>query len=272
MPFIRTFLTVLDILKTTMDYLIRRFKMFWVFFWAGILTFLLFIPIIVSAFLSATGNLAFSFTRIWAWAMLKLTRIRPKIIGKENIIKNQSYVIIANHQSHFDAPALILTLGIQFRWIAKKELLKIPLFGYALYTSRNIFIDRSDRNEAMKSIRDGIKRLPQGVSILFFAEGTRSPDGMIQEFKKGGFITAIDHGFPILPVTVNGSRKILPKKSLVFRSGQIEIVVDNPIPTKDYTLDKLEELIQKTKDIIVSNFNPHYPEKEVNTDDATYTS
>ena len=181
--------------------------------------------------------------------------------GKENIVKNQSYVIIANHQSHFDAPSIILTLGIQFRTIAKKELLKIPLFGYALYTSRNIFIDRSDKEKAIKNIQDGIKRLPPGISLLFFAEGTRSPDGMIQAFKKGGFITAIEHGFPILPVTVNGSRRLLPKKSLVFQSGPIEIVVDRPIPTHNYTLDMLEELIQITKDIIVSNFNPNYPEK-----------
>lgn len=244
-----------------MDYLTRSFKVCWIIFLVGIDTLLFFLPITVSAFLSSTGNLAFSFARVWAWILLKLTGIRPKIRGKKHIIKNQSYVIVANHQSNFDAPAIILTLGIQFRWIAKKELLKIPLFGYALYTSRNIFIDRSNRDKAFKSIHDGVKRLPAGVSILFFAEGTRSPDGMIQEFKKGGFITAIEHGLPILPVTVNGSRRILPKGSLVFHSGPVEIVVGNPINTRNYTLDSLEALIQRTKDIVMSNFNPYYPAK-----------
>ncbi|UCD31889.1 MAG: 1-acyl-sn-glycerol-3-phosphate acyltransferase [Desulfobacterales bacterium] len=89
------------------------------------MTSLVFLPIIVSAFLSSTGNLAFSLARSWTWVMLKLTGIRPNIRGKENIVKNQSYVIIANHQSHFDAPSIILTLGIQFRTIAKKELIQI---------------------------------------------------------------------------------------------------------------------------------------------------
>ena len=244
-----------------MDYFVRGFKVFWIFFWAGILTLLLFLPIIVSGFLSSTGNLAFSLARLWAWIILKLTRVRPTIVGKKHIDRNRSYIVIANHQSHFDAPAIILTLGIQLRWIAKNELLKIPLFGHALYASRNIFIDRSDTDKAIKSIQDGVKRLPPGASILFFAEGTRSPDGMIQPFKKGGFITAIEHGFPILPITVNGSRSILPKESLVFNSGPIEVVVGNPISTHGYTLDQLEELIKKTKEIIASNFNPNFPKK-----------
>ena len=244
-----------------MDYIIRQLKIFWIFFWAGILTLWLFLPIIVSGILSSTGNVAFSLTKLWAWIMFHLTGVRPTIIGKEHIDKKQSYVIIANHQSHFDAPAIILTLGIQFRWIAKKELLRIPLFGYALYASRNIFIDRSDTNTAIKSIQDGVKRLPPATSILFFAEGTRSPNGMIHKFKKGGFITAIDHAFPILPVTVNGSSKLLPKKSLVYSSGPIEVVVGNPIPTKGYTRDQLEELIQKTIEIGVANLKPNYPDK-----------
>jgi 1-acyl-sn-glycerol-3-phosphate acyltransferase len=244
-----------------MEYLIRQFKILWIFFWAGMLTLFLFLPILVSAFLSSTGNLAFSLARIWAWGILKSTGVRPDVTGKEHIDKKQSYVIIANHQSHFDAPAIVLTLGIQIRWIAKVELLKIPLFGYALYASRHIFIDRSDRGKAIERIRDGVKRLPPGASILFFAEGTRSPNGAIHEFKKGGFITAIDNGLPILPVTINGSSNILPKKSLVYSSGSIGVVVGHPISTQDYTLDQLEELMQKTKDVIVSNFNPNYPEK-----------
>ena len=126
------------------------------------------------------------------------------------IRKGQAYIIISNHQSHFDALALVTMLDIQFRWVAKKELLKIPIFGQALYAARNIFVDRSDSQKAVKSIQDGIKRLPPGVDILFFAEGARSPDGTLQAFKKGGFMTAIKASIPILPVSVNGSWKVLP--------------------------------------------------------------
>jgi len=98
------------------------------------------------------------------------------------------------------------------------------------------------------------------VSVMFFAEGTRSPDGRIQEFKKGGFIMALEKGLPILPITVNGSRKVLPKKSLVFRPGPIEVVVADPIVTTSYTRDQLPELMDRTRQVIISNFKPDYPE------------
>jgi 1-acyl-sn-glycerol-3-phosphate acyltransferase len=225
-------------------------------FWLILATFAMFVPVTVSAFLDSTGNLAFSLSKVWAWIMLKVTGVHPEMRGRDKIRKGQSYIIIANHQSHFDALALVLTLPIQFRWIAKKELLKIPLFGHALHASRNIFIDRSNRKRSIKSIHKGMNRLPPGVSILFFAEGTRSPDGGIQAFKKGGFVTAIDKGLPLLPVTINGSRKVLPRGSIAFSPGPIEVVIGDPIETKHYTVDELGELIKKTRDEIVSHFHP----------------
>jgi 1-acyl-sn-glycerol-3-phosphate acyltransferase len=193
--------------------------------------------------------------------MLKVTFVRLKIRGNDNIRQGQSYIIISNHQSLFDILALVVKLGIQFRWIIKKELRRVPLFGFALYKSRNIFIDRSDSKRAVKSISEGIKRLSRGASVMFFAEGTRSPDGEIHKFKKGGFATVVESGLPILPVTVNGSRKILPKKALAFNPGVIELVIGKPVVTGHYTHDNLKDLMDKTRNIIVANFNPDYPEK-----------
>ena len=92
---------------------------------------------------------------------------------------------------------------------------------------------------------------------MFFAEGTRSPDGAIHPFKKGGFVTALDTGFPILPVTVNGSRKVLPKKCSVFRPGPIEVVVGDPIDTGRYTFETIDELIKKTRTCIIGRSPPH---------------
>ena len=244
-----------------MNALLRIFKVLWVAFWLGFATVVVFIPIVVSASLSSTGNLAFTISRVWAWLMLKMTWVHPEIRGNENIQKDQSYIIISNHQSQFDILALVVKLGIQFRWIMKKELRKIPLFGFALYASRNIFIDRSDRQKAVKTIHDGVKRLPEGVSVMFFAEGTRSPDGKIHKFKKGGFTTAVESGLPILPLTVNGSRKVLPKKSIAFTPGPIEVIVGNPVSTENYTRDNLGDLIHKIRSIIIANYNSDYPEK-----------
>ena len=103
-------------------------KMIWLCFWAIVATGILFFPITIAALFSRTGNLAFNLSKIWAWFMLKVTLVRAHIVGREKIQKNRSYVIISNHQSLFDIPALVTQLGLQFRWIIKKELRKIPLF------------------------------------------------------------------------------------------------------------------------------------------------
>jgi 1-acyl-sn-glycerol-3-phosphate acyltransferase len=239
--------------------MLRMVKIAWLSFWIVIATLVLFLPITVSALFSSTGNLPFSLSRIWARVVLLATGTRTVIRGRERIERGQSYIIISNHQSHFDILALVTSLRIQFRWVIKRELLKIPLFGYALYASRNIFIDRSNREQSMKSIHDGMDRLPRGAGVMFFAEGTRSPDGAIQQFKKGGFVIAIERNLPILPVTVNGSRRVLPKGSIVYNSGRIEVVVGDPIDTSGYTQEGLNKLIDDTRSVVISNFNPDYP-------------
>ncbi len=236
-------------------------KTFWISFWAAFATLIVFFPVIIASMLSNTGNLAFTISKGWAYIMLKATSVHPVIRGKEKIVKGKSYIIISNHQSEYDILAIVTTLGIQFRWIIKKELLNVPLFGYALYKSRNIFIDRGQGEAAMKSIRQGMVRLPEGISLMFFAEGTRSEDGAIQPFKKGGFVMAIENGIPVLPVTVNGSRKVLPKKSLVFHPGPIEVVVSDPIETTGLNMGNLQDLMDRTREVIISNFKPNFPEE-----------
>jgi len=229
--------------------------------WASIATIILVIPVVMADLLSRTGNLAFSLTKIWAYTMLAVSFVRTEIKNKEKITKGQSYIIISNHQSHYDILALVTTLGIQFRWFIKKEILKVPLFGYGLYASRNIFIDRSDTARAIESINKGIDRLPTGAGVMVFAEGTRSSDGRIQEFKKGGFIAAITRQIPILPVTVNGSRRVLPKGSLAVRPGKIQVVIGHPIETDGYTAETVQELMDQTRRTIIANFDPEYTGK-----------
>jgi 1-acyl-sn-glycerol-3-phosphate acyltransferase len=236
-----------------MKSIVRYSKILWIFLWAGAMTLLVFFPMIVSSLLSSTGNLPFSISKLWARVILLVSAARVEIHGREKIQKGQSYVIISNHQSHYDIPAIITSLGIQFRWIIKQEILKIPLFGYALYASRNIFIDRSNPERARESIRKGLNRLPAGASVMFFAEGTRSPDGQLKEFKKGGFAAAIEKKFPILPITVNGSRKVLPKGALEFRPGRISLTVGDPIDTSDYDQQSMGDLMAKTRDVIESS-------------------
>ena len=234
----------------------------WLGFWATVATTFLGIPVMVAGLLSRTGNLAFSISKLWAYTMLAVSFVRTEIKNKNKILKETSYIIISNHQSHYDIIALVTTLGIQYRWIIKKEILKLPIFGYALYASRNIFIDRSNTTSAIESINKGFDRLPKGVSVMVFAEGTRSPDGRIHEFKKGGFVMAVQRKIPILPVTVNGSRRIMRKGSFTLKPGKIQIVIGDPIDTSGYTTDTVQDLIDKTRQTIMANFDPEYLGKD----------
>jgi 1-acyl-sn-glycerol-3-phosphate acyltransferase len=247
----------MDVMKS----LFKAICVAWLGLWAAIATIFLGIPVMVAGLLSRTGNLAFSISKLWAYSMLAISFVRTEIKNKDKIQKGISYIIISNHQSLYDIIALVTTLGIQYRWFIKKEVLKIPIFGYALYASRNIFIDRSNTASAIESINKGIDRLPRGVSVMVFAEGTRSPDSQIHEFKKGGFVTAIRRNIPILPVTVNGSRRVLPKGSLAFKPGKIQIVIGDSIDASGYTTDTAQELIEKTRQAIIANFNPDYTGK-----------
>jgi 1-acyl-sn-glycerol-3-phosphate acyltransferase len=230
----------------------------WLFLWACIATAILAIPVIAAGLLGRTGNLAFSLTKLWAYTMLAVSFVRTEIKNKARIVKGQSYIIISNHQSQYDILALVTRLGIQFRWFIKKEILKVPIFGYGLYAARNIYLDRSDTAKAIESINKGMDRLPKGASVMVFAEGTRSDDGKIHEFKKGGFMAAIIRKLPILPVTVNGSRRVLPKGELVVKPGKIQVVVGNPIETDGYTTDTVQALIDKTRKTIIANFDARY--------------
>lgn len=241
-----------------MKSLFKAIRITWLFLWATIATIILGIPVMIAGLLSRTGNLAFSISKLWAYTMLAVSFVRTEIKKKAKLRKGTSYIIISNHQSLFDILALVTTLGIQFRWFIKKEVLKIPIFGYALYASRNIFIDRSNTTRAIESINRGVDRLPRDASVMVFAEGTRSPDGQIHEFKKGGFMIAIARKIPILPVTVNGSRRVLPKRSLVVKPGKIQVVIGDPIDTSDYTTDTVQKLIDKTRQEVMANFDPGY--------------
>src|SRR5450759_3924372 len=241
-----------------MKSLFKAIRVTWLYLWLSIATIILGIPVMIAGLLSRTGNLAFSISKLWAYTMLAVSFVRTEIKNKAKLLKGTSYIIISNHQSLFDILALVTTLGIQFRWFIKKEVLKIPIFGYALYASRNIFIDRSNITKAIESINKGIDRLPTGAGVMVFAEGTRSPDGQIHEFKKGGFIIAIARKIPILPVTVNGSRRVLPKGSLVVKPGKIQVVIGDTIDTSGYTTNTAQELIDKTRQAIIVNFDPEY--------------
>lgn len=176
--------------------------------------------------------------------------VKIKIKGTENIAPNTPYVLMSNHQSHFDVLSLFSKIPLRIYFLAKKELMRVPVFGWAMYLMGHVTIDRGDREEAFKSIDRAVEKVRNGTNVVVFPEGTRSPTGELLPFKKGGFVLAIKGGIPILPVGIYGSNKILPKGSIKISSGIIKIAVGKPIDTKAYTLENKELLMTKLREEI----------------------
>ena len=179
-----------------------------------------------------------------------ITPMFVKVIEPESIDKKRSYVVVANHQSQYDIFAIYGWLPVDFRWVMKKELRKVPILGYYCYKAGHIFIDRSNHQAAIDSINAAKSKIKDGTSVLFFPEGTRSVTGELIEFKKGAFKFAIDMGLPILPVTICGTRDILPANSIALFPGSAKIIVHRPIEITGYTEENIGEIISLSRQAI----------------------
>jgi 1-acyl-sn-glycerol-3-phosphate acyltransferase len=210
--------------------------------------------VVLAAPFSRLGKPADAVARLWAWTILGIGGIRLKVRGLDRLEPGRHYIFIANHQSYLDIPVLVKSLPrFQLRWIAKKELGYIPFFGWALWAAGHILVDRSDRASAMASFRKAKERIAKGVSVVIFPEGTRSSGGHMMPFKRGGFLLAAQTKTPIVPVTINGSWAVLPREDWRLKSGEIEVVVDEPIPIEKYDGKEIDVLVKRVHDMIESH-------------------
>jgi 1-acyl-sn-glycerol-3-phosphate acyltransferase len=175
------------------------------------------------------GRLFHALARFWARTVLAICRVHVRVKGVENLDRNQRYVYVSNHASMFDIPAILASVPDQIRIVYKKELEIVPFFGWGLKWGHYIGIDRGRGSDAMKSIEEAIGKIHHGQSLLLYAEGTRTTDGKLQPFKRGAFNIAVRAGAPVIPLTVNGSFKIMPKRSIIIHPGQVELVLEKPI-------------------------------------------
>lgn len=189
---------------------------------------------------------------IWARLLVWITPMSLKIYGKENVDKNQSYVVVSNHQSQFDILALYGWLGVDFKWVMKMELRRVPVLGIACEKLGHIYIDRSNTQAALNSINEAQKKITGGTSVLFFPEGSRSRDGKLKPFKKGAFRMALDLDVPVLPVTINHTRNILPSDTADLFPGKASMIIHEPVSIKGYTDETLPELMEKVRSVIQS--------------------
>ncbi len=222
--------------------------------WVVLVTLVLGVVVILVALFSRHGNFPHLIARAWARSILIVAGITIRVEGIEHLKLDGSYILMPNHQSNFDIPVLLGCLPVQFRWLAKAELFKIPIFGRGMRGCGYISIDRSNRKSAFRSLAEAAQKIRNGVSVLIFPEGTRSWDGEIQAFKKGGFVLSVDAGVPIIPIVISGTRDVMPKGKLLIRKLPVEMKILTPIATSGYTRKTKDDLMGVVKDTITSAY------------------
>jgi len=183
----------------------------------------------------------------WAKVILKVCGARVAIEGIENIRKDQPRIYMANHTSYFDIFALLSALPVDFKFIVKQELMRLPIFGPAMRRAGYIGIEREDPRKALRSMQEAAERIRKGASVLIFPEGTRSEDGLLHPFKPGGFHLALRSGCDIVPITITGSREIVPKGSLRIQKGTIRMVVGKEISLAGQTKKNMGRVMEQVR-------------------------
>ena len=226
----------------------------YIILWVGLTTFFWGLIAIITSFFTRTGDPVHIVARIWARSILFVSRTKVTVNGLANIDPTQSYVYMSNHQSNFDIPVLLAYLPVQFRWLAKAELFKIPIFGRAMRGAGYVKIDRFNQEAAFESLNEAAEKMKNGVSVMIFPEGTRSRDGKIRPFKKGGFVMAVDAGVPIVPVVLKGTWTLMDKSSLKINTGEVSLNLKAPIATTDYTRENKDDLVKSVRAVIREGF------------------
>ena len=187
--------------------------------------------------------------RIWSRGVLLFSGVRVVPVFETPLDPEGQYVFMANHRSLFDIPALLTTLPGETRFLAKKSLFQIPVFGWALEMGGFVTIDRKDLGTARDSFADAVAELERaGVSVLVFPEGTRSESDDLLSFKRGGFLLALKSGLAIVPVGIDGSAQVQPKKSFVIRPGALRVNYGSPLSVRDFGVSRRNELMRAVRE------------------------
>jgi len=206
--------------------------------------------VFVVAIFDRKGRLWWPLGRMWGRTIYWGALSRRRAAGFEVLEWDQPAILMANHESYLDVPAIIASSPVPLRFVARKEVFKTPIMGQAMWVTGQIAIDRSNREQAIASLSAAAKRIASGRTVLVFPEGTRSANGELGPFKKGGFMLALESGAPIIPVGLSGTRDLVPRGSWMYQPSRVGVVMGDPIETRDMTLDDREALIEQVRDAI----------------------
>jgi 1-acyl-sn-glycerol-3-phosphate acyltransferase len=220
-----------------------------IFVWSCVVVFTVVLGI--CAFLTfpfdRRGNVIHRYARLWGWLILKANGVRVHVDHR------QPAIYMCNHQGTFDIFVLLAHLPIQFRWVAKVGLFRIPVLGWAMSTAGYISLDRSKRKRAYRGMEIAARKISEGTSVVMFPEGSRSYDGAPQPFMNGGFTLAIRAQVPICPITLDGSWALMPRTTLKIKTGTVRIDIGQPIKTAGLTMQDRKRLMQEVERKIRAN-------------------
>ena len=189
----------------------------------------------------------------WARIFCILNFVKVKVSGRENFDKKTSYVFVANHQGAFDIFSIYGYLGHNFRWMMKKSLEKIPLVGYSCRVSGHIYVDNSTPSATRTTMETAEKRLSGGLSVVVFPEGSRSRDGRMHAFRRGAFQLAMEFNLPVVPVTIDGAYRIMPRGAILPRYGTIKLTIHKPIYAPEGGRHELSDLMEQSYEAVASS-------------------
>jgi 1-acyl-sn-glycerol-3-phosphate acyltransferase len=223
---------------TTRATLSGRLRHWWILFVAGALLLIFAPPVLLASWLVGRREWLYP-TALWgARQWLRLSGMRIRVRGLEQLDPQRTYIFIANHRSYLDTATLFAYLGRRIGLFAKKELLKVPILGFGMGFVNILAIDRSNRERALATVRTATERIRSGVSFGVFAEGTRARPGELLPFKKGAFYMAIETGASVVPVAIKHTDKLMGKGTGTARPGTIEMVILPPVETTGLSTDE----------------------------------
>ena len=202
---------------------------------------------LLSSFFDHDGRIQHNIARFWSWLILKTCMSPVAVIGMEKLDVSRAYVYAANHISAMDIPLLYAYLPFQFRIVALIDIFRRPVVGWHLRRSGQIPVDMSTPRATFKSLHGGIEDLKQGLSVVIFPEGSRSPSGAVQPFFNGAFYMATKAQVDVVPLTIVGTYEMLPMNTFHIKPRRLKLIVGKPIFTHGMTTHDLETLAEKTK-------------------------
>jgi 1-acyl-sn-glycerol-3-phosphate acyltransferase len=210
------------------------------------------LPSIVAAFLPPRGDWFLYFARGWSRTIFFFSGVRVRVLHPERLPRSRGLVIVSNHESYADILVLLANLPMQVRLMAKRGIFRVPILGWSIRAAGFVPVDRGVRSRGAATVEAALRLLKSGRSIVLFPEETRARDGDLLPFKPGAALLAIRSGFPLLPVAIAGTRRVLPRGTLDMTPGRVVLSIGTPIATAGRSARDRDEVTREARQAIAS--------------------